>query len=225
MSKQDALKQFLSANYVHDDGHEPIGFSILMHKFNEAVPESQIKNPNEFDLYMADISPKKRVKQNSVFYLRPKESQDYTVYVIHCEEKDKRYCGYTQKSLERRLSEHSSTGSTGAKWLSNKKPLKIVPVKTFIDEKEALHFEYLHTIWLMHELGVENVRGARFTTDIITHEERKRIKDDQCHYINLCYNCMQPGHLTNKCPNPKCMAQVQCYNCGKFGHYRSECKS
>jgi len=224
-SKQESLKQFILANYVQDEEHEPIGFNLLMHKFNEANPDMLIKNPNEFDLLMVDVSPKKRVKQNSVFFLRPKEqTKDYTVYEIHCEEKDQ-YVGTTQKSLEKRFSEHFEKLSTGSKWLSKRTPQKIKAIKTFKDEKDALHFEYLHTLRLMHEQGIDKVRGARFTTDTITHEERKRIKDDQCHYFNLCYNCMQPGHLTHQCSSPKTKIHLQCYNCKEFGHYRSECKS
>jgi len=223
MSKQEALQQFINANYIRDDDHEPIGFNILMHKFNEAKPEFQIKNPNEFDLFMAEISSKKRVKQNSVFYLRPKTTSDFTIYEIHCEENDL-YIGSTQKTLEKRFLEHSEKHPSGSKWLSKRTPQKILPVKSFRDEKDALHFEYLHTLLRMHELGIDKVRGAQFTSDAITQEERKRIKDDQCHYFNLCYNCMQIGHLTHKCSNEKSKAHMQCHACGKSGHFRSECK-
>lgn len=31
----------------------------------------------------------------------------------------------------------------------------------------------------------------------------------------LCYNCKQPGHLSNDCTEPKFIQPKTCYNCGE----------
>ena len=41
----------------------------------------------------------------------------------------------------------------------------------------------------------------------------------------LCYNCKQPGHQSNFCPQPRTTQSKQCYNCHGIGHVQSDCPS
>ncbi|BFZ60623.1 hypothetical protein YB2330_001663 [Saitoella coloradoensis] len=49
---------------------------------------------------------------------------------------------------------------------------------------------------------------------------------EQCSQTErLCYNCKQPGHESNACPEPRSTQQKQCYSCGGVGHVQADCPS
>ena len=58
-------------------------------------------------------------------------------------------------------------------------------------------------------------------------------------HFRLCYNCKQPGHESNACPQPRTSGTLlspnssnarrleakQCYHCQGIGHVQSDCPS
>ena len=60
---------------------------------------------------------------------------------------------------------------------------------------------------------------------------------NQQHHQRLCYNCGQPGHISNICPlkhhrkhhgngagsGTIRFESIRCFECGEMGHYRTEC--
>lgn len=69
----------------------------------------------------------------------------YYFYILRCSD-NSLYCGMTT-DLERRLKEHNSSKSRGAKYLRAKKPVKLVYSETFFDIKTAMSRELQIKKW------------------------------------------------------------------------------
>ena len=69
----------------------------------------------------------------------------YYFYILRCSDKSL-YCGMTS-NLEKRLKEHNSNGSKGAKYLRAKKPVILVYSETYLDIKTAMNREFQVKKW------------------------------------------------------------------------------
>ncbi|OGK35726.1 hypothetical protein A3F59_02395 [Candidatus Roizmanbacteria bacterium RIFCSPHIGHO2_12_FULL_38_13] len=69
----------------------------------------------------------------------------YYFYILRCSDKSL-YCGMTS-NLEKRLKEHNSNGSRGAKYLRAKKPVILVYSETYLDIKTAMNREFQVKKW------------------------------------------------------------------------------
>lgn len=69
----------------------------------------------------------------------------YYFYILRCSD-NSLYSGMTT-NLEKRLKEHNSNGSRGAKYLRAKKPVVMVYTETFEDLKTAMQREYEIKQW------------------------------------------------------------------------------
>ena len=69
----------------------------------------------------------------------------YYFYILRCSDSSL-YCGMTS-NLEKRLKEHNSNGSKGAKYLRAKKPVNLVYSETYGDIKSAMNREYQIKKW------------------------------------------------------------------------------
>ena len=69
----------------------------------------------------------------------------YHLYILRCSD-NSLYCGMTT-NLEKRLKEHNSKTSKGAKYLRAKKPVVIVYTETYTDIKTAMQREYEIKQW------------------------------------------------------------------------------
>ena len=69
----------------------------------------------------------------------------YHLYILRCYD-NSLYCGMTT-NLEKRLKEHNSKTSKGAKYLRAKKPVVIVYTETYTDIKTAMQREYEIKQW------------------------------------------------------------------------------
>ncbi len=69
----------------------------------------------------------------------------YYFYILRCSD-NSLYCGMTS-NLERRLKEHNSNGSRGAKYLRAKKPVILVYFEEFENIKTALGREFEVKQW------------------------------------------------------------------------------
>lgn len=70
-------------------------------------------------------------------------------YIVRCTD-DSLYCGMTS-DLEKRIKEHNSDGTRGAKYLRAKKPVKLVYSEAFPDITSALRREYEVKQWPKHK--------------------------------------------------------------------------
>lgn len=69
----------------------------------------------------------------------------YYFYILRCFD-NSLYCGMTS-NLEKRLKEHNSSKSRGAKYLRAKKPVIVVYSETFPDIKTAMSREFEVKKW------------------------------------------------------------------------------
>lgn len=70
---------------------------------------------------------------------------NWYLYIVRCKD-NSLYTGIT-KDLERRISEHNSNNSKGAKSLRSKRPVKLVYFEKFESHKEAARREYAIKHW------------------------------------------------------------------------------
>jgi len=69
----------------------------------------------------------------------------YHFYILRCSD-NSLYCGMTS-NLNKRLEEHNSKGSKGAKYLRAKKPVKVVYTEKHPDIKSAMNRELQIKKW------------------------------------------------------------------------------
>ncbi|OGD97371.1 hypothetical protein A3A49_00970 [Candidatus Curtissbacteria bacterium RIFCSPLOWO2_01_FULL_38_11b] len=69
----------------------------------------------------------------------------YYFYILRCSDSSL-YCGMTS-NLEKRVGEHNSNSSKGAKYLRSKKPVVLVYSETFPDIKTAMNRELQIKRW------------------------------------------------------------------------------
>jgi predicted GIY-YIG superfamily endonuclease len=126
------------------------------------------------------------------------KSLPYKVYV--CSSVDKWYVGVTKKSLDVRFHEHLE-GKTGATWTRIHPPLAIALHKEFLTRREANVEETAHTLELMRQHGIENVRGGRYVAANLSWFDMTSIEKDMAHNYSLCYKCRCEGHTSRNCPS------------------------
>lgn len=68
-----------------------------------------------------------------------------------------------------------------------------VNILTDINEEDLTVLEY------MRKYGIENVRGGSYTNQILSDDEVTTIKNKIAIKYNLCFDCLQAGHSSNKC--------------------------
>jgi hypothetical protein len=83
--------------------------------------------------------------------------EPHSVYVLLLAA-DKWYVGETN-DVEQRLEQHRS--DRGAKWTKKYYPLDVYKVQEVV-YTERLFIEFVETIRMMYEKGIDNVRGAAF---------------------------------------------------------------
>ncbi len=118
------------------------------------------------------------------------------IYVLELED-DKYYVGKTN-NIDARLRDHFDGG--GSAWTKSHHPIKRVCRVT--NETGSAHsIEMSETIHLMHQFGIDNVRGSQFSENILSGEKRNfanlLIRDA----FNLCNNCGSEDHMFMQCPS------------------------
>ena len=75
-------------------------------------------------------------------------------------------------------------------------------LKKIHKESDIPAIEQLETLKAMCKYGIENVRGASFTTFTLRPEQITSIKHDLIpHYLDHCVSCLKPGHKAKRCNN------------------------
>ena len=128
------------------------------------------------------------------------------IYVLELKS-GKFYVGKTS-NIERRIQEHSS--GRGSAWTRKYKLIRIL----YTTKK---HNEDYHVIKMMHERGIENVRGGSFSTMALTPSDVDMANRMIYTQYDLCYNCGKSGHYTLNCN------KTYCRRCGRNNHSIEKC--
>lgn len=124
------------------------------------------------------------------------------------------YVGIT-KNVIRRFEEH--LGGNGASWTKIHKPIEILAVeeaKTPFDEDRVVKT-------LMHEHGIEKVRGGSYVTVYLSAEQIRLLRKEIAMSTGACIICGMLGHMANGCPSKA--GGTPCARCGRFGHDVAKC--
>ena len=116
----------------------------------------------------------------------------YTVYVLQLEG-DRYYVGRTE-DVERRIRQHQD--GTGSEWTRRFKPERTV--KILYDASDFS--ELAVTLSYMSRYGVDKVRGATYSSVVLSEEDRNAITQHIRNERDLCFGCGEAGHFTNSCP-------------------------
>ena len=124
----------------------------------------------------------------------------YKVYVCECEQ-GMYFVVSTSLTLEECLS-HLKEGGTameGSTWVTEYKPIKITLHSEHSTRRAARIEETAHTLDLMNEHGVANVRGGRYNTLYLTNFERQCMVREMAFNDSLCVVCLKPDHAAKDC--------------------------
>ena len=56
------------------------------------------------------------------------------------------------------------------------------------------------TLQLMHQMGVERVRGGSYCNEVLMPHQERAIKDQLCTALSACFKCSRQGHCKADCP-------------------------
>jgi len=120
------------------------------------------------------------------------------VYVLTLQH-DKFYVGSTATG-QRRLLAHIAGDGSG--WTRKHAVLPDRMVRQFFvagSERDLRATEMRITLALMHEHGVDNVRGGAFVETVLSSETKRVIERLVAYYENVCYRCFESGHYASEC--------------------------
>src|SRR5579872_3815511 len=117
------------------------------------------------------------------------------IYILQLED-NKYYVGKT-KNPDFRIEQHFD--SDGSAWTQKYKPIRIVYLIPDCDDFD----EDKHTLKMMKQHGIDNVRGGSFCELNLSEDNRKTINKMFESVNNECYNCGSNDHYINDCPNNK----------------------
>ena len=113
------------------------------------------------------------------------------IYALRLET-GKYYIGKTVNP-EYRIEQHFNTG--GSSWTTLYPPMDVINITEEVDAFD----EDKHTLKMMEEHGIENVRGGSFSSIDITQSKREIIESMINTKNDTCYVCGEPGHFADKC--------------------------
>jgi len=153
----------------------------------------------------------KGLKERFLALFRPFFPKTYTVYVLKCEN-GKFYVGSTGRTGRRkkeRLREHMSTRG-GSAWTRLHRPLSVVEERTKIPAAYYLGVESAVTAEYMFREGVNNVRGAQFSSPaLLTQENIGALTAFLGHYLQASYKDVGAQLLKSLPPAPSPPAPPQ----------------
>lgn len=153
----------------------------------------------------------KGLKERFLALFRPFFPKTYTVYVLKCEN-GKFYVGSTGRTGRRkkeRLREHMSTRG-GSVWTRLHRPLSVIEERTKIPAAYYLGVESAVTAEYMFKEGVNNVRGAQFSSPaLLTQENIGALTGFLGHYLQASYKDVGAQLLKSLPPAPSPPAPPQ----------------
>ncbi len=146
-------------------------------------------------------------------------------------ENNKYYVGKTDNT-DVRIQQHIN--ETGSTWTSLYKFKDIL----FIKESTSCFDEEKYTKELMMLYGIDNVRGAGYTTVILDPTTKLNLKKEIWGAKDVCIRCGFEGHFIKDCKKrvdiegnkiiknkikPNIKTKVKCEKCQRMGHITSKC--
>lgn len=117
------------------------------------------------------------------------------IYVLKLEN-DKYYVGKTNNPIFR-VNEHFN--SNGCNWTKKYKPLEVIEFIPDCDDYD----EDKYTKIYMDKFGIDNVRGASYTSIYLDENTKKLLIKSSYNTNNKCFNCGSTEHFCKECPNKK----------------------
>jgi hypothetical protein len=114
------------------------------------------------------------------------------IYILKLEE-EKYYIGKTNNPIFR-LNEHFN--SNASSWTKKYKPLEIVEIISDCDDYD----EDKYTKIYMDKYGIDNVRGASYTSINLDKNTKKLLLKSSYNTNNKCFKCGSIEHFYKECP-------------------------
>jgi hypothetical protein len=113
------------------------------------------------------------------------------IYVL--EQTDNKY--YVGKSIDVQIRFGEHVAGTGAAWTKKYKPIRILNVyqdaSTWDEDRVFKSMVAIH--------GIDNVRGAAYTSITLTDEQRRQIQTDIWAATDKCTRCGRESHFITNC--------------------------
>ena len=113
--------------------------------------------------------------------------------------KGKFFVGRTKKDVEHELSRHRA--GDGHPWSAKFPPVRGDDATYFSTEISHNAEEDAMTERLMHEFGVENVRGGTYKQMTLPEHLEKTLNDKFRCWEDECFVCKKVGHFSRQCPD------------------------
>lgn len=159
------------------------------------------------------------------------------IYVLACAA-GKFYVGKTEKEVAVRFGEH--VAGEGSAWT------KLNPAQSVVETAEDGPFlEDAKTLEYMRMHGVDNVRGGKYSQNVLFQAERDEIERSMRHENGQCMQCGATGHFVAQClarqpkteKEPALLVSVApkkvvvigpsksrcCHRCGRNTHWVADC--
>ncbi len=134
---------------------------------------------------------------------------------------NKYYVGKTN-DIDNRLSQHFN--GYGSEWTKKHSPIDVFDVIENCDDFD----EDKYTKMLMHDFGIDNVRGGSYSSINLSREIYSVLEKEINMTTNKCLKCGKNGHFAKDCftnkknKNYKRYKNV-CFRCGRESHYANNC--
>jgi hypothetical protein len=121
-----------------------------------------------------------------------------SIYILRLTQ-NKFYVGKTRNRISetQRLLAHMR--GRGAYWTRKYPPQEVMKVYHNCDDFDELK----HTLNLMYEHGIDNVRGAEYVSEYLSPDQKRTIMTSIANAKDLCLRCYQKGHFVTRCPEPE----------------------
>lgn len=136
-----------------------------------------------------------------------------TIYVLHLTQ-GKYYVG---KTTDTDLQLGDYIDYVESTWTKMYKPIAIIALRRNQTDEDLDK----HTIKMMTDYGIENVRGGSFSHVELTQEDMNTITKGINSSENRCFFCHNSTHFIRDCPKKQTV--MMCHRCEKDGHTSLHC--
>jgi len=151
----------------------------------------------------------------------------YYIYILELEQ-NKYYIGKT-KNAEIRIENHFDSNGSG--WTKKYKPVNVLEIIPNCDSYD----EDKHTLKMMYNYSIDDVRGGSFSTIELSNEFKIFIQHMLNSINDVCYVCKKEGHFGKQCKQKLKTVEIKnieeiiddeisiCTRCRRDGHIKEIC--